>query len=40
MFDLARITRPDVDPINELCNDQMPTDVSMDITKLKGKLKL
>jgi dTDP-4-dehydrorhamnose reductase len=35
MYDLAKKTKPDVMPINEKFHYTMPSDVSMDLTKLR-----
>ncbi len=39
MYDLALKTNQSVEPTNELFNESMPEDVSMDITKLKQELR-
>lgn len=38
MHELAKTTFDEVEPINALCNENMPLDVSMDITKMEKEL--
>jgi dTDP-4-dehydrorhamnose reductase len=40
MYDLAKRTRPDVAPTNRILDPTMPTDITMNITKMKEFLKL
>ena len=40
MYDLAKRTKPDVTPIYGDCHKNMPTNVSMDVTKLESELKI
>jgi len=35
VYELAKETKPDVVPVNDTVSDTMPSDVSMDLTKLK-----
>lgn len=39
IYDLAKYTKADVTPINKKFNALMPTDVSMNVTKLNNKLR-